>query len=159
MARHGFSLIELMLVLLLMGILLAVAVPLGERSVARFNLTGAARQMAADIRMHQQVAISSEDDLSTYQIIFDPSKHRYQLQKNTLIMKTINLPGTVHITNTNFPGQNNRLRFSIQGRPIDGGGTITLLDQVTGELYYVIVAAITGRVRISTEPPAAGELW
>lgn len=159
MARHGFSLIELMLVLLLMGILLAVAVPLGERSVARFNLTGAARQMAADIRMHQQVAISSEDSFSTYQIIYDSSKHRYHLQKNTLIMKTINLPGTVHITNTNFPGQNNRLRFSIQGRPIDGGGTITLLDQVTGELYYVIVAAITGRVRISTEPPAAGELW
>lgn len=159
MARNGFSLIELLLVLLLIGILLAVAIPLGERSVARFNLTSAARQMAADIRMHQQVAISSEDDLSTYQIIFDPSKHRYQLQKNTLIMKTINLPGTVHITNTNFPGQNNRLRFSIQGRPIDGGGTITLLDQVTGELYYVIVAAITGRVRISTEPPAAGELW
>lgn len=157
MARNGFSLIELLLVLLLMAILLAVAMPLGERSVARFNLTGAARQMAADIRMYQQVVISSEDDSNTYQIIFDPSKHRYQFQKNTLIIKTINLPGTVQIANTNFPVHNNQLRFSIQGRPKDGGGTITLLDQVTGEFYYVIVAAITGRVRISTEPPAGGE--
>lgn len=156
MARNGFSLIELLLVLLLMGILLAVTLPLYERSVARYNLTGAARQMAADIRMHQQIAISAEDPLSTYQIIFDSSRNRYQLQKNVRVMKTINLPGTVQIANTNFPVQNNRLRFNIQGRPLDGGGTITLRDKVTGELYYVIVAPITGRVRISTQPPVGG---
>lgn len=157
MSRNGFSIIELLFVMLLMGILLAVAVPLGERSVARYNLASAARQMAADIRMHQQVAISAEDTLSIYQIIFDLSKHGYQLQKNILIMKRITLPGTVQIANTNFPGQSNRLRFNIQGKPIDGGGTIILRDKVTGELYYVIIAAITGRVRISTEPPAGGE--
>lgn len=157
MARNGFSLIELMLVLLLMGILLAVAVPLCERSVARYNLIGAARQMAADIRMHQQVTISAEEENNTYYILFDTSRHQYKLHRSAKVMRTVDLPGTVQIYSANFP--NKQLRFNIQGRPLDGGGTITLRDQVTGELYYVIVASITGRVRISTEPPAGGESW
>lgn len=153
---HGFTAIELLLVVVIMGLLMGIAVPVFERTVARANLVSSARQMAADLRMQQQAAINAEDDQNTYQVVFDLDNNRYYLQKNNQIMTIVYLPGTVQIASSNFPGQSNCLRFNIQGRPRDGGGTITLRCK-TGDLYYVIVAAITGRVRISEEPPEGSD--
>ena len=153
-----FTIIELLLVLVILGLLIGIAVPLFEKTMARANLVNAARQMAADLRMHQQAAINAEDTMNTYLVLFNLDQNTYSLQRNTQIMKTVHLPGSVQIINSNFPGQSNRLRFNIQGKPFDGGGRITLQDNISGKLYYVIVAAISGRVRISDQPPDGGEL-
>jgi hypothetical protein len=35
------------------------------------------------------------------------------------------------------------------------GGTVTIRDQKTNKFMFVIVASITGRVRVSDQPPKA----
>jgi hypothetical protein len=93
------------------------------------------------------------ESCSLYMIDFYPDK--YVIKKSShsvaIIIDAVYLPQGIRIDNTNF--SEGKIRFSAEGTP--RGGTVTLRDQKTNKFMFVIVASITGRVRVSDQPPKA----
>jgi len=147
----GFTLAELVVTLSILGIAAAITFPVLQTSLARYTLYATARQMAAEIRALQQEALTSGK--LTYQITFDTANNLYYLRLNTQTLKTVPVPPSISME-TKFPQpppKETTMEFNIKGVPT--AGTIILREQTTGSFYYVIVAAVTGRVRIADTPP------
>lgn len=147
---------ELMLVVALLGVIMAVSLPCFQTAWARYELAAAARQMAEDIRECQQIARGwrAEGGLaetSIFQVRFDSTGDSYSLNLNDSPLKTIVMPPGVDLVKTNFPHA--RLVMKVNGCPSGPGGTVSLRSRRTGDYLFVVVAAISGRVRVSpTEP-------
>jgi type II secretory pathway pseudopilin PulG len=150
--KNGFMLLEVVISLLIAGILIGLVAVGVQRSCTSFNLQIAAERLAQDIRSVQQRALSEKS--SNYFIAFYPASNHYSIKKSAglspLKIAEIKLPRGVGLYTTNF--ESNKLLVSAQGT-VSCGGTITLIDRSTGRLKYVIVASITGRVRVSDLPP------
>jgi|Deesub1362A_J573_1020465.scaffolds.fasta_scaffold00425_15 Tfp pilus assembly protein FimT len=149
---RGHTLLEVVIVLLIVSTVLAVAGPELAKPLAAARLEAVARQMAADIRVVQQRALNEES--AAYFIRFYPYGARYEVRKAAsptyVVLDKVTLPGTVELVGTTF--SQDWLAFSAAGTPVQGG-TVTLRDQWSGRLRYVIVAPVTGRVRVSESPP------
>jgi len=146
-SRNGYTLLELLCVLALMGILSALAVP-RLIYIAHWELEGAARAMAADIRLVQQEAIVHGECTEVY---FLGSHDSYQLRLPN-VNRMVYLPeGVNYEGQTSFP-TDPFLKFNYLGAP-GGGGTVTLQTK-SGSKRYVIVTPVTGRVRVSKTPPS-----
>ncbi len=159
--NDGFTILETVIVILLAGLFLGLA--LGAfTAVNRHNLHAAANIIAQDIRLAQQLNMSDDDAVFT--LLFDLENDRYFIHKGIRLYKKVSLPAGVDLVATNFDfdnnsgnGCDNKLRFNKRGEPyrtngILCGGHLSLRDS-NGNFLYVIVASITGRVRIDTKPP------
>lgn len=156
----GFTLLELIIVFSI-TILFICFTPVFPRIFDRQKLYFTAYVMAEDIRLAQQLNINQD---AVYTTIFDCQNDRYFIQRNVYTYKRTELPGGIDLVATNFDfdnntgnGCDNKLRFNTEGEPfrINGflyGGHLTLRNQ-NGEFLYVIVASVTGRVRVDKQPP------
>jgi len=161
--KCGFTIIELVIVVSILGVLTALAIPAYSRHVSGYKLYTAARQMVGEIREAQQRAVAEEK--ASYYIIFNTDQSRvnekdcYIVKDNMENVKKIELDGAVNLYETNFikSGSSHRLGFSANGRPLDRGGRVALEDKY-GNVYYVIVAVNTGRVRIDKVEPPGSEI-
>ncbi|AQS58477.1 prepilin-type N-terminal cleavage/methylation domain-containing protein [Desulforamulus ferrireducens] len=157
-ANKGFTLLEMVVVIMILGIVTAVALPNYGRPLSDYRLYTAARQMQVEIRSLQQRSLSLNDTelansmqfgtgITTYSITevvrASPSSFQYKT-------KQIKLPDGISIISTSF--NSNRLNISKNGT-VNNGGTITLGNAVTGKRLYVIVATGSGRVRVSNALP------
>jgi len=79
--RRGFTLIELMVVVVTIGILAAMAGPMFARIVPRLKTRGEARNMLNMIRTAKSRAISEN---SQYGVYFDINNRSYTLFKDTV---------------------------------------------------------------------------
>lgn len=157
---NGFTLLEFIIVFSLVAVFIGFA-PVFFRAFERHKLYSAASVIAADLRLAQQLNINQD---AVYTVLFDCVNDRYFIQRNVYTYKITNLPGGVDLVATNFDfdnnswnGYDNRLRFNTRGEPfrINGflyGGHISICNQ-NGEFIYVIVASVTGRVRVDRNPP------
>jgi prepilin-type N-terminal cleavage/methylation domain-containing protein len=148
----GFTIIEVTVVLLIISIVFIAALPVTGKAASFFNLRHTANQMAADIREVQQRALSESCpgywiDFRTDHYVIKKSGHSV-----AIIIDAVCLPQGIRIDNTNF--SEGKIRFSAEGTP-NMGGTVTIRDQKTNKFMFVIVASITGRVRVSDQPPKA----
>jgi prepilin-type N-terminal cleavage/methylation domain-containing protein len=146
----GFTIIEVTVVLLIISIVFIAALPVTGKAASFFNLRHIANQMAADIREVQQRALSESSsgyfiDVRTDHYVIKKSSH-----PTAAIIDAVHLPQGIRKYDTNF--SEDQIRFSAEGTP-NMGGTVTLRDEKTGQHMFVIVAAITGRVRVSEDPP------
>jgi type II secretory pathway pseudopilin PulG len=148
----GITLLEVLVSAAISATLLLIAVPAVLNGLSKYALYTGARQMATDIRGWQQQALSAGDTMSTYSIQFDPFNDAYHLMINNVSRQKQCLPVYLDLVSTNFPSH--ELKFNLRGIPISGGGTVTLREKLTRRCYYVIVAPVTGRVRVSPLPPA-----
>lgn len=152
MPKDGFTLLEVAVFLIIACILTGVGTVAVQRSRADFDLQVVAERLAQDIRSVQQRALSEQSPY--YFIAFYPVSNDYSIKKSAKLspvkIAEVKLPHSVGIYTTNF--ESNKLLISAQGTVLRGG-TITLIDRSTGKLKYVIVASITGRVRVSDLPP------
>ncbi len=147
---YAFTLIELLCVVSLLALICAIAAPAFRDLSHRRNLNIAARTMATEMRKVQQRAIMA----GCGQIIEFVSSNRYRvIDGKTEERYNVFLPEGITIRNVNFPRFENvhYLRFNYNGSP-SSGGTVTF-ENSGGDLLYVIVAPVTGRVRISEDPP------
>jgi prepilin-type N-terminal cleavage/methylation domain-containing protein len=146
----GFTIIEVTVVLLIISIVFIATIPLTGKAASVFNLKHSANQMAANIRQVQQRALS--ESCSDYFI--DVRTDRYIIKKSNhptaATIDAVYLPQGIRKYRTNF--SEDEIRFSAEGTPRIGG-TVILRDQKTGKFMYVIIASITGRVRVSEDPP------
>jgi prepilin-type N-terminal cleavage/methylation domain-containing protein len=75
----GFSLVELIVVILLISIVMAVAVPMWQKYRANTDLKSAAREVMADLSNAKQQAVA--ENLDVYQLTFNIAGNSYALTR------------------------------------------------------------------------------
>ncbi len=158
MGKKGFTLVELTVSLLVVITMLAMTLPVFNKSLGKSNLYAAARQISGHIRETQQMAITEQ---ATYNLLFDLKKQggHYWIKDGIVTVKKCGLPYNVTIVGTNFStaeANKYKLFFGPNGRPVRGG-TVTLKN-TNGDFLYVIVAVHSGRVRVDDKPPSQKEI-
>jgi len=138
--QRGFMLIELVLVIVIIAIAAALVFPHIGDWIAAYDLNIAARQLAADLRLLQQMTINS-DGLHTPRLTFYTTGYYTALSGNSVQPKR-QFPSTVQISGLPSP-----FTFSIDGPPTVGG-TIVLRRTDGKGIKKIIIQVQTGRVRI-----------
>lgn len=127
--RGGFTLIEMIITVLIMGILAAVAAPRFHGSLVRMRAESAARRIQADLHLARDQAIAT----STAKVVsFSLANHTYQLSSTAdLNRKSENYvvdltaePYRAMLVTVNFGGDA-QVVFDHFGQA-DSGGTITV---------------------------------
>jgi general secretion pathway protein H len=91
----GFTLIELMVVLVLLGVLLAVAFPSIGGGIATMKLKTSSREIAATLRLARSKAIREQQ---VYLVGFDLAKNQVELSSDNLkFQKFFSLPEGISI--------------------------------------------------------------
>jgi prepilin-type N-terminal cleavage/methylation domain-containing protein len=127
--RHGFSLVELAIVVMMIGIAASVAIPSYFYALARGRIDAASRRIVADLEMAQT---SAEITSSSQTVQFSSANNSYVLTgiddfDHPTLDYTVKLGATPYMCNivsANFSGSE-QLQFNGFGIPV-AGGTITL---------------------------------
>lgn len=142
MYKKGYTVIEMILVVTIIGILATLSVPIYGKTVAHYRHAAALRMIATDIRMIQQQSIAENQ---AYGLIFNNVDYLL-CRGESFEMRE--LPTGNYIIGTDF--ENNSLTFNPSGEPSKGGGTI-ILGGAFGNKSYIVITPATGKVKISDE--------
>ena len=113
----GFGLIELIVVMAILGVVFAVALPTFTKYRDNANLREAARDISSDIQFYKQHAISEN---VRYRITFNSGTNNYVIQKESVL----NLDDFSNVA-TKQVGAGNSV-ISILGTPSFSGGVPTI---------------------------------
>ncbi len=144
----AFSLVELVAVIVIMGLLAAVAVPRYAAAANRYHLSFATQRIAADLELARSRAIQSS---TTTSIKFDPLTHTYTLTGfttvdragNTRVVNMADDPYDVTLHSANFDGTF-VAEFDGFGKPTSAGSVVLVRG---GQRYQVSLAA-NGQVTV-----------
>ncbi|HHX22506.1 MAG: GspH/FimT family pseudopilin [Tepidanaerobacteraceae bacterium] len=142
--HKGFSLIEVILVIALLGLLSTLIFPNFKGTLDKYKLEVAAQELAQNIRLAQQKSITED---TSYKILL--GKNNYQLLSGVK-GNLFELPLGVSIEWTTYYDLDRTIVFHPSGAP-NRGGTICLAGN--DNRLYVIVSIATGRIRIGDTPP------
>ena len=144
LTHEGFSLIEVILVIALLGLLSSLIFPNFKGSLDKYKLEVAAQELAQNIRLAQQKSISEH---TSYKVLL--GKNNYQVLAGVR-GNLVKLPSGVSIEWTTYYEVDRTIVFHPSGAP-NRGGTICLASN--DNRLYVIVSIATGRIRIGNTPP------
>ncbi|MES2934267.1 MAG: GspH/FimT family protein [Pseudomonadota bacterium] len=139
----GFTMLELLVVLVLMILVYAVAVPVISNGMPGTELKGAARQLAAGLRKARSQAVTQKQETV---LTLDVEQHRFGLSGDS---HQYNLPPKLDISL--FTAQSEmlqekigRIRFYPDGSSTGGRITVAL-----GERKYMVdIDWLTGQVKV-----------
>lgn len=145
----GFSYVDLILVLLLMAVMLAAALPAWSRTVARMRLQSTAERLAWHLRLLQAEAISQG---TTGSVQFVPGENAYSLSlvkdprtgEPPLQVNISDAARGVELSNTTFPADS--LSFGPTGLP-STSGVVTL---TSGPWSVQVIVRANGAITVQT---------
>jgi len=154
--RNGFTLVEMMIVIAIMGVLFAIAIPQWNRYEQNADLKTAARNIAADIADMRTRAITER---LTYTMTFNTAGNNYQIARlqnpgsstfnNVGDARNISNSGRGHainMTGASFSGgPANRLRLDVRGTTNNGSISLENARNSTA----TITVNITGRTHVT----------
>lgn len=150
MHQRGYTLTEILIVFCFFMVVLSVTLFPWPSAIAKHQLERTGRQLVADIRCLEQLAITEGN--SYYNIRFSSvaGDHYYELRvaegQNMKRIKRVNLP-----VGTEFAGftiNGNTMGITAAGTSANPG-TITLCQRSINKYLYIKVAVTTGRVRMT----------
>jgi len=151
MKQRGVTLIELVICIGVVGIIASTTIPKLGQSLAKQELDGASRQLAADIRWLQQVSINLGNGTTSYVMKLNGSEpYGYDVTNQTQVIKKIIFPASVMLPSSST------IIFGLSGAPLTAQ-TVMLKSTKLNTRKYVILAPVTGRVRISDFAPGQPE--
>jgi len=151
-SKKGFTLLEVMIVVVIIGVMALIAIPNFLTWMAHFRLKGAARDIATAMHLAKMKAISQGVE---YRVLFDLDNETFRLQKGNLAGNSTawtndGALNTVHSTldiarvNTNTSGFRNK-EFNPDGSSSTGSVTLTNDE---GEQYKITLVPATGRIHM-----------
>ncbi|MCE9605272.1 MAG: type II secretion system GspH family protein [Planctomycetia bacterium] len=91
-SRSGYTLVEIMIAISIMGIMAGAAIPLFQPNVA-VQLESTGRIIAADLAQVRDLAVSNN---SNYRLTFDLAENRYYLEYSGTNAALATLPATIY---------------------------------------------------------------
>src|SRR2546422_5669396 len=144
-ADEGFSLIETILVVILMGMLSLIGLSSMSKFSARRDMLQGAGQLAGDLRVTQQFAVTQDQN---FRLVYAPtSTSSYTIVKvsDGSVSKDILLPTSLTVTST-FTG--NIAEFSPKGAPTQKG---TFCVSASGITTMMKIHVLAGPGRTTTQ--------
>lgn len=142
--NKGFSLMELILVVAILGIVATIAVPRFTNANVQRDLDNAARQLVVDLRWTSQMAANSVDTVKVVFVNTSPYGYRVvQGAAETIIKPTFSFPITVL-----FPSAVSAITYDVFGKPTGGADVSITLQNTAGQSRTVNIDYLTGRVRM-----------
>ena len=145
----GFSLVELVMILAIIGVLGAMAAPRYLISLHRYRAGAAAHRLAADLELTRERAAAASTS-RTLAINTDNRSYTISWTSSdgstaTRIVRLDREPYLAKIVETNLGGDR-RVRFNGYGVPENGGGSITV--GVGDTRRSVVIHSGPGKVRV-----------
>jgi len=148
----GFTLIELVVVVALLGILLVLTLPSYTNYASNQRAVAAAQTLAADLRVARQEAVTRRATITATFVADDDACHQAPRTSRQSIASYAILHGDTVIKRTCFPPDvvwspfpPISLAFQSVGSP-RAGAIITVRSALTGREHAVTVAAESGAV-------------
>jgi len=142
--KHGFSALELVVALALVGILAAIALPGWSRLLPSYQLDGSVRQIQSELHNIKMRAAAENAGL---QLTYLAGSSQYTIQADTKILATKPLPEGIVITKAGT------ISFSPRGT---AGANRVRLRNSAGLCKQVVVSQ-TGRVRVCKPNDCSGD--
>lgn len=140
MKKDGFTLLEIMLVIAIMGIIIVVTAPNFSSTKDDFNLHSFARRCLSDLRYAQQLSIDTKEEHGVY---FNTLG--YEIRTSTGVVKSTDFTGG--ITYQEIEGTSiNQIVFRTDGSPYTSGRIV--LKSNTDIYAYINVTPSTGEVSL-----------
>jgi prepilin-type N-terminal cleavage/methylation domain-containing protein len=152
----GFTLLEIMIALTIIGVLAAVATINFGKAKRHWELSTATRILVSDIRGAQWEARSYGEMVEVY---FYPDWDYYERRNDAAVQEAVYLPEGVSFAyikgfkEISVTPAVYRLRFNSSGTPGGTTGSAYLTNRGRDEYRRIIVRPVTGRVRITMEAP------
>ncbi|MBU4581417.1 MAG: prepilin-type N-terminal cleavage/methylation domain-containing protein [Proteobacteria bacterium] len=151
--KYGFTLVEMMIVVAVMGIMSAIAAPNLMHYMAERRLNGAARMVMSDLMAARQRAVTQNNE---FKVFFNTNQHEYTILDDDDNDGTADTGEATEVRNIWNDYYDVTLSASVN--PIftprgtsTNGTTVTLSSAKTGVSKYV-KAAWSGRVKIDDTP-------
>ena len=142
---RGYTLIEIIIVIVLISIIVAIAIPNLLAYMPKSRLNGATRVVAGDLMATRMDAVKMNRTVKLEYLDTQTYKIAYMGTSSEVILKALDLSG--EYPDVSFKDDFDKVEFNSRGAAILGSEKTVTLENLSGE--KTIDVGISGRVKIN----------